>query len=78
MEERYCDIVEVKSSNLLSRTKNKINTLRSRGVSRPRQSHKLEIVGANPASATNQFLSVAQPGSALRLGRRGPRFESLY
>ena len=23
--------------------------------SRPRQSHKLEIAGANPASATNQF-----------------------
>ena len=29
--------------------------MRSRGVSRPRQSHKLEIVGANPASATNSM-----------------------
>ena len=51
-----------------------------RGVgesSRPRQSHKLEIAGANPASATNQYLSMVKWYHSA-FGTQERRFDSCY
>jgi len=45
--------------------------------SRPRQSHKLEIAGANPASATSQFLSMVKWYHSA-FGTQERRFDSCY
>ena len=45
--------------------------------SRPRQSHKLEIAGANPASATSQFLSMVKWYHSA-FGTQERRFDSYY
>ena len=39
--------------------------------------YKAKVSGSTPLVPT-KLRSVAQPGSALALGARGPRFESLY
>jgi len=51
-----------------------------RGVgesSRPRKSHKLQIAGANPASATNQYLGIVKWYHPT-FGTLKRRFDSCY